>query len=126
MNPQATAEDLRGKTFREALMTWLFNQATSTILLVGILIAIGYSAYWCVNVGIPAHIKQLNDANAAMNAENNRVHVEQSLRHEETIKQIITSHEKDTANKDKQILQLWDMIFNIRQKPEKAAMPIVP
>lgn len=52
---------------KKALTKWLLGQEANTIILIGILIAIGYGFYWSATIGIPSHLNQIHKGYVEIN-----------------------------------------------------------
>lgn len=46
---------------KSAFVKWVFGQEANTVALYLILAALGYGGWWTVTVGVPAHLKMIQD-----------------------------------------------------------------
>lgn len=76
--------DIEGKSLRDIGVRWLASQGASTILLTGILCAIGYGGWYGMHTAVPAHLDQIQKG-----------YTELGERHEKVVDRIITAQDKE-------------------------------
>lgn len=60
-NEEFTSSELEKLSLKAIALKWVLSQGVSNLLLMAILYALWYFADYAVNVGIPAHLRQIQD-----------------------------------------------------------------
>jgi len=83
VDTEFTDAELEKLPLKTIALRWILSQGATTMLLVAILYAMWYFATYAVNVGIPAHLKQIQEG-----------YNEQGKAHTQEVEKLAASFEK--------------------------------
>jgi len=104
ININTASEGIKDKSIK-----WLLGQETNTIMLIAILISLGYTTWWMMTAGIPAHLttiqsgyEKIAEINTRDNSSNQKIHAETIRETRETFERTLDRIEKHVKARDEE------------------------
>lgn len=82
------------KTALQQIIAWASGQPFNNVLLSAILGAIGWCGYWSISIGVPAHLKQIQDGYERIQSENRELIERMDSQHRDERTQTLSTYDR--------------------------------
>lgn len=82
------------KTALQQVIAWASGQPFNNVLLSAILGAIGWCGYWAIAVGVPSHLRQIQEGYQRIQDENRQLIERMDAQHYDERKQILSTYDR--------------------------------
>ena len=82
------------KTALQQVISWASGQPFNNVLLSAILGAIGWCGYWAISIGVPSHLRQIQDGYQQLHDQDRELIDRLEAQHREERKQILDTYDR--------------------------------